>query len=123
MSGNYATYRICRAACTTYRYDIATRHATSLPRPAGASDTASAVSSIGTVYFIRGGRACVSGHALMQQTLGGAVTELKAFSPQVSVGKIQTYAAAGGETQLFYSRTTCASGAVHIYRLTGSTSL
>lgn len=53
----------------------------------------------------------------MQQTLGGAVIELKAFSPQVGIGKLQTYTAAGGRTQLFYSRTTCAGRAVRIYRL------
>ena len=117
VNGNYATYRVCRPACTTYRYNIAARRATALPRPAGVSDLASAVSAIGTVYFSEGRRGCGSGHRLMQQTLGGAATELKAFSPGVIVAKIQTYAARGGATELFYSRSTCAGGAVHIYRL------
>jgi hypothetical protein len=118
VNGNYATYRICRSTCTTYRYNIATGHATALPRPAGLSNLASAVSSIGTVYFIQGHRGCGGEHRLMQQTLGGAVTEVQAFSPLVIIAKIQTYTAPGGTTELFYSRATCAGGAVHIYRLT-----
>jgi hypothetical protein len=48
---------------------------------AGTSNLVSAVSSIGTVYFIQGHRGCESRHRLMQQTLGGAVTELQVFSP------------------------------------------
>jgi hypothetical protein len=118
VNGNYATYRVCRSTCTVYRYNIATGHATALPRPAGTSNLASAVSSIGTAYFIQGHRACGSRHRLMQQTLGGAVIELQAFSPQVTIAKIQTYTARGGTTELFYSRNTCAGGAAHIYRLT-----
>jgi hypothetical protein len=117
VSGNYATYRTCRSTCTLYRYNIATAHAAALPRPPDESDLVAAVSSIGTVYFIQGGPACDSRHALMQQTLGGAVIELKAFSPQVGIDKLQTYTAAGGRTQLFYSRTACAGRAVRIYRL------
>jgi hypothetical protein len=52
------------------------------------------------------------------RALGGAVIEVQAFSPLVTIAKIQTYTARGGTTELFYSRATCGGGTVHLYRLT-----
>jgi Tol biopolymer transport system component len=121
VNGNFAVWgKYTRRLQEVYLYDIATGRSTRLARPAGTYQYSPAVTSTGTVYFVRSRFGCGAAVAIYKQPLGGTAQPIESLRSGVDV-EYSTYAeAAGGQVRLLYSTASCRTRLGDVYQLTDS---
>lgn len=123
VNGNYAVWTRCGSVdCDVFRYEIAARTKTPMPRTGqvlyGPSVTAS-----GTTYYDRGNRGCGAGTELVKTTVDGATVVLYSFPGGQDVGA--TYAVVipirppgrFTTTRIYFERVTCSGSRYDIFSL------
>ena len=122
VAGNYAVWLKCtsRTTCKVFRYDIVGGTATQMPAT-GQVVYAPSVTSTGTTYYGRSGRACGSSAELVKTTLDGGTVVLYSFpsGQDFSVSYAELVVTLPPNpittTRVYFDRTLCGSGRTDIY--------
>lgn len=123
VSGNWVTWYECSddswADCSMYRYDIAGSVKELIPQVTPAQWDP-AISSDGTLYYLRGGRACGKNVTLVRRTLDGTESVLYEFPASIDAGGLYVD---DGPTQddLYFHDIACEHGfASDIYKISAA---
>lgn len=91
VSGDWAVWYECpESGCVVYRYQISTKTKALIPQ-GGPEQYEPAVSSDGTMYFLRSGSACGRNVTLVRRTLGGTESVLYAFAKGIDADGLYVY--------------------------------
>jgi hypothetical protein len=130
VNGNYAVWTRCPpspATCDVYRYDIALKTKTLMPR-SGQNLFGASVTAAGTAYYGREGFGCGAGVELAKTTLAGSTFVVYTFPGGADMGA--TYAVTmvpqPGDaelTRVYFERITCRGSRYDAYSIDDSTRL
>jgi hypothetical protein len=125
VNGNYAVWTKCTRPttgpqCDVFRYDIAARTKTEMPRT-GQFFYGPSITPTGTTYYGRSSFGCGAGAELVKTTLDGTTLVLYSFPGGQDVGS--TYAVVTSRppdletTRIYFERVTCSGSHFDIYSI------
>ncbi|HXV33617.1 MAG TPA: hypothetical protein VD769_06375 [Gaiellaceae bacterium] len=117
VAGNYAVWFRCTPLCDVFLHDIAAGTTTRIPNPNRRQQYDPAVTSDGTVYFMRSGRGCGTSVRLVRHPLGGTSRVLASLG--AGRDSSHTYALENddGTTTVLFDRVRCTTRARDIFKV------
>jgi hypothetical protein len=130
VNGDWAVWELCRLRdgnftnCNVFRYQISTDETVRLPNP-NRQQYGSAVTSDGTVYYVRTGRedawVCGAGARLVRYPVGGPATVVASLPKGKDAFSMFAFEEADTSVTLYFDRITCRNGqSGDIYNLTNA---
>ena len=120
VNGNWAVYTRCtRVGCNVILYDIAGNTKTTLPKPSSREQYSPSVTSTGTVYLVRSGRACGANARIVRYGPADPATGtvLAQLPNRRDAGFASVRENPDGSVDFFYSRFNCRTTALDVYKL------
>lgn len=118
VSGDWATWTLCKPRCNVRFLDLSDPAATTttIPRPAGVTHQyASSITPGGTVYFVESGSGC-GASVKIDSYAGTTRTQLVSLSAGRDI--LSTYTSAeGADNHVYYDRVVCSKGRWNIYKV------